>query len=84
MKTRRSLVGLATAAAAFATVHVSVSAQSEWSLRRGAPEGAEIVEVDLSYAAAVGLQVIGVIVILVLAYLLVRGWNQRAPARGEK
>ena len=82
MKIRRSLVGLATAAVAFATVQVS--AQSEWSLRRGAPEGAEIVEVDLSYAAGVGLQVVGVIVILVLAYLLVRGWNQRAPARGEK
>ena len=78
MKIRRSLVRLATAAAAAFAVALPVSAQSGWSLRRGAPEGADIVEVDLSYAAALGLQVVGVIGILVIAYLLIRGWNQRA------
>ena len=68
------------AAAVALSAAVPIHAQSQWSLRRGAPSGAEIiVEVETTYIAAVAVQVVGVIGILILAYLLFRSW--RRPGR---
>ena len=59
-------------AAAALRAAVPIHAQSQWTLRRGAPAGAEVVEIDLQPIAVAAFQVVAVIGILVLAYLLLR------------
>ena len=61
---------------------VPIHAQSQWTLRRGAPDGAEVVEIDLMPIAAVAFQVVAVIGILVFAYLLFRGITSRRNVHG--